>query len=263
MSTLLYGAISGFIEASICHPLDTVKTRIQNRSSTKKIGIVQTCQKIYAKEGVRGFYHGLGAVYVGIIPKNAIRFFSFEQYNSYTKNTFLSGILAGATEAILIVNPTEVCKIRIQTQYNSMRETSNIKYTNIYQTFYSIFKTEGISPFYRGLIPTIMRQSINQGANFYTFHTLKKNTDISPFILGAISGSIGPILNNPIDVVKTRMQASNSNVKVLNVVIELFAQQGIGGFYKGLGPRLLRIVPGQGITFGVYEFLKQNKFNKK
>ena len=144
-----------------------------------------------------------------------------------------------------------------------MRETSNIKYTNIYQTFYSIFKTEGISPFYRGLIPTIMRQSINQGANFYTFHTLKKNTDISPFILGAISGSIGPILNNPIDVVKTRMQASNSNVKVLNVVIELFAQQGIGGFYKGLGPRLLRIVPGQGITFGVYEFLKQNKFNKK
>lgn len=260
MSTLLYGAISGFIEASICHPLDTVKTRIQNRSSTKKVGIVQTCKKIHAKEGLRGFYHGLGAVYLGIIPKNAIRFFSFEQYYSYTKNTFLSGILAGATEAILIVNPTEVCKIRIQAQYNSMRETSNIKYTNIYQTFYTIFKSEGISPFYRGLIPTILRQSMNQGANFTIFHTLKQNTDISPFILGAISGSIGPILNNPIDVIKTRMQASNASISISRVIKEIVDKHGITGFYKGLGPRLFRIVPGQGITFGVYEFLKQYKF---
>jgi solute carrier family 25 citrate transporter 1 len=257
MSTLLYGAISGFIEASICHPLDTVKTRIQNRSSTKKIGIVQTIQKIHAKEGLRGFYHGLGAVYLGIIPKNAIRFFSFEQYYSYTKNFFLSGILAGATEAILIVNPTEVCKIRIQAQYNSMQETSNVKYTNIYQTFYSIFKSEGVTPFYRGLVPTIMRQSVNQGANFTIFHTLKQNTDISPFILGAISGSMGPILNNPIDVVKTRMQASNSSISISKIIKEIFAQNGLIGFYKGLGPRLLRIVPGQGITFGVYEFLKK------
>ena len=256
MSTLLYGAITGFLEASICHPLDTVKTRIQNRNSSKKLGIVQTCQKIYAKEGLRGFYHGLGAVYLGIIPKNAIRFYSFEQYRNFTQNTFLSGILAGATEAVLVVNPTEVCKIRIQAQYNSMRETTNVKYKSIHQTFYSIFASEGISPFYRGLVPTIMRQSINQGANFYTFHTLKKNTDISPFILGAVSGSIGPILNNPIDVVKTRMQASNSNVNVLNVIQKVFAQDGLKGFYKGLGPRLLRIVPGQGITFGVYEFLK-------
>lgn len=257
MSTLLYGAISGFIEASICHPLDTVKTRIQNRSSANKIGLVQTCQKIHAKEGVRGFYHGLGAVYLGIIPKNAIRFYSFEQYNAFTNNTLLSGILAGATEAILIVNPTEVCKIRIQAQYNSMRETSNVKYTNIYQTFYSIAKAEGLTPFYRGLVPTILRQSMNQGANFYTFHWLKKkNTTISPFILGAISGSIGPILNNPIDVIKTRMQSSTTEVSITKVIKDVLQKHGILGFYKGLGPRLLRIVPGQGITFGVYEYLK-------
>jgi solute carrier family 25 citrate transporter 1 len=257
MTVLLYGAITGFLEASLCHPLDTIKTRIQNRTFNK-IGIIKTVQKIYYKEGVCGFYHGLGAVYVGIIPKNAIRFFSFETYHQYTKNTFLSGILAGITEAILVVNPTEVCKIRIQAQYNSVRDTNHIKYKTIHQTFYSILTSEGVGPFYRGVIPTIIRQSVNQGTNFFTFYHLKNETDLPSFIIGAISGSIGPILNNPIDVIKTRMQASTSKPFVPIIMREIYAQNGWKGFYTGLGSRLLRIVPGQAITFGVYEYLKKN-----
>jgi solute carrier family 25 citrate transporter 1 len=259
MSSLFFGAIAGFTEASICHPLDTIKTRMQNRQGIEKIGIFKTFQKIYYKEGYRGFYHGLTAVYSGVIPKNAVRFYSFEKAKEWTGNNFISGLFAGAIEAILVVNPTDVCKIRIQSQYNSIRDSTNVKYKSIYQTFYTIASQEGILPFYRGLIPTILRQSINQATNFFTFHTIKNNFDISPFIIGAFSGSLGPILNNPIDVIKTRMQSSVIKVSILQITRTIYAKDGFRGFYKGLGARLLRIIPGQSITFGVYEFLKNYK----
>lgn len=95
-------------------------------------------------------YKGLMAVYTGIIPKMAIRFVSFEYYrdvlgswheryvvaaptaaveNNNKNNddgksassanapsqsvTFLAGLLSGLTEAITVVTPAEVCKIRM------------------------------------------------------------------------------------------------------------------------------------------------------
>jgi len=268
-SPFFYGAVAGFVECSVCHPLDTLKTRMQNRhtrtSTNNQVGFLTTARKIYTKEGLRGFYHGLTAVYSGVIPKNALRFYSFETYRRWTHgDTFVAGMLAGATEAILIVNPTEVCKLRIQAQYNSIRDTSpssgsTIRYKNIYQTAWRIVRKEGIAPFYRGLGATILRQSTNQALNFYAFHSLRKQfPDSTPFLLGMISGSLGPLVNHPLDVLKTRIQCSETRVSSLQVLSEVYRNHGLLGFYKGLGPRLLRIVPGQGITFGIYEFLNKN-----
>jgi len=255
MPALLFGAISGFVEVSICHPLDTVKTRVQN-SKSNTFTIIKN---IYQKEGIKGYYRGLTAVYLSVIPKNAIRFSSFHYYNSIIHSNFLSGLLAGMTEAIMVVNPTEVCKIRIQTQYNSVRNPESvIKYKNIYQTIFLILKEEGISPFYRGLVPTILRQSLNQASNFYFFNLLNQEYDLNPFISGCISGSIGPIFNNPLDVIKTKIQTSIKKIKVLDIIHSIIKNDGIKGFYKGLFPRLLRIIPGQGITFTVFDYLHKN-----
>jgi solute carrier family 25 citrate transporter 1 len=255
MSALIFGAISGFVEVSICHPLDTIKTRVQNRNSNT----FKTIKNIYNKEGIKGYYRGLTAVYLSVIPKNAIRFSSFHYYNSIINNNFYSGLLAGMTEAIVIVNPTEVCKIRIQSQYNSVRNPESIiKYKNIYQTIFLILKEEGISPFYRGIIPTVLRQSLNQATNFYFFNLLKNEYDLNPFISGCISGSIGPIFNNPLDVIKTKIQTSIHQIKMLDIINSIIKNDGIKGFYKGLFPRLLRIIPGQGITFTVYDYLQKN-----
>lgn len=34
-------------------------------------------------------------------------------------------------------------------------------------------------------------------------------------------------------------------------------QEGFHAFYKGITPRIMRVAPGQAVTFTVYEFLKQ------
>ncbi len=36
----------------------------------------------------------------------------------------------------------------------------------------------------------------------------------------------------------------------------LHRQEGFHAFYKGITPRIMRVAPGQAVTFTVYEFLK-------
>jgi solute carrier family 25 citrate transporter 1 len=254
MNSLLSGACAGFIETSICHPLEIVKTRLQNRNDHKNL--YKIASGIYTKEGWKGFYRGLFIVYTSIIPKNAIRFSTFEIYNNYFQNTLIAGSLAGITESIIIVTPFDVCRLRLLSQYNSFHEQKDKK--NVLSMIHYIFQKEGIQGFYKGILYTSLRQAINQSTNFFVYHYLKSHYDISSFLAGSISGAIGPILNNPLDVMKTRFQSSETKFNTLSIITKIYHEFGLIGFYKGLFPRLLRIVPGQGITFFTYDYLSHS-----
>lgn len=81
---LVAGGAAGVVESSCCHPLDTVKTRMQLRSkggSTK--GPIATASRIVSHEGFFALYKGLSAVMAGIVPKMAVRFSSFETYKEW------------------------------------------------------------------------------------------------------------------------------------------------------------------------------------
>ena len=74
---------------------------------------------------------------------------------------------------------------------------------------------------------------------------------------GMISGSIGPLLNNPFDV-KTRFMNPSYNKKytsISNTLITILKEEGIGSLYKGMGLRIIRVGGGQAITFSVIENL--------
>jgi hypothetical protein len=312
------GAVAGFVESTICHPLDTIKTRMQIRKQQSSIDYVRarsslhepevikalnslaepkivlrteaassktrfsvggsgavainrihdpdtlskdlhpssnkppqisttirhsplvaaplgplgTARRMINREGFLSLYKGLTAVYSGIIPKMAIRFVAFEQYReimqkmltsrsiSHVKHNssvnFIAGLLSGLTEAVIIVTPAEVCKIRMQAQYNSLMDPAQMahrKYTNVVQTAITIVREEGLSALYKGVLPTMLRQGCNQAVNFTMYNWFKslildaQNTDsdkvheLKPWqslLLGGISGGFGPLLNNPL-----------------------------------------------------------------
>lgn len=95
---LLSGGVAGFCESIACHPLDTIKVRLQLRGATirsiptpgstknappikpRSNNFVSVGIQIARKEGLLALYKGLGAVVAGIVPKMAIRFSSFEAY---------------------------------------------------------------------------------------------------------------------------------------------------------------------------------------
>lgn len=81
---LVAGGIAGVVESSCCHPLDTIKTRMQLRTSAgSKRGPIATASRIVSHEGFFALYKGLSAVMAGIVPKMAVRFTSFEAYKGW------------------------------------------------------------------------------------------------------------------------------------------------------------------------------------
>lgn len=290
---LVAGGTAGLMEALFCHPLDTIKVRMQlyrrvADSTVKAPGFIKTGVSIAKNEGFFSLYKGLGAVCIGIVPKMAIRFSSFEYYKTWFQPTstgslstgavFVSGLAAGVTEAVAIVNPMEVVKIRMQAQSNSMKDpTVKPKYTNAIQAGYLIVREEGFGTFYRGVSLTALRQATNQGVNFTVYSDLRRRlqnyhqSDNVPgwqtSSIGLISGALGPLCNAPIDVIKTRLQKERAHgnesatKRILRIGTRLIQEEGVKAFYKGVTPRIMRVAPGQAVTFTVYEYM-QDVLNK-
>ncbi|CAM0138488.1 unnamed protein product [Umbelopsis sp. WA50703] len=296
LTHLVAGGSAGLVEACTCHPLDTIKVRMQlsksgsRGASGKRLGFFGVGAKIVKNESVWALYKGLGAVVSGIVPKMAIRFSSFEFYKSAladpetqrvsTKATFLAGLGAGITEAVMVVTPMDVIKIRLQAQRHSMADPMDIpKYRNAGHAAYTIVKEEGVSALYKGVSLTALRQATNQAVNFTAYQEMKKycqkyqKLDELPsyqhLVLGGVSGAMGPMSNAPIDTIKTRIQKSNEPGsgwhRFKTVTTEIYAKEGWRAFYKGLTPRLLRVAPGQAVTFMVYEKVRSwlDLFNEK
>jgi len=283
------------------------------------LGPFGTARRIIQREGPMALYKGLTAVYTGIVPKMAIRFVSFEYYRdvlggwydtfqssssgggsstSMTTSsippqvTFFAGLLSGLTEAILVVTPAEVCKIRMQSQYHSLMDPTqmtHIKYKNVVQTAALVVKEEGLGALYKGVVPTMLRQGCNQAVNFTAYNWSKKRvlawkreraaaeedggnvvtTESSSeitldhwqsLLLGGLSGGMGPLVNNPLDVVKTRMQkqvirpgTEPKYKSLMQSCVVIAREEGTLALWKGITPRLMRIMPGQAITFMTYE----------
>ncbi|KAI6046425.1 mitochondrial carrier domain-containing protein [Pisolithus marmoratus] len=280
------GGMAGAMEALCCQPLDTIKVRMQlSRSGRapgmKPRGFIATGAMIVRRETPLALYKGLGAVLSGIIPKMAIRFASFETYKSWLTdkvteqtsvgNIFVAGLAAGTTEAVAVVCPMEVVKIRLQAQQHSLADPMEMpRYRNAAHAVYTIVHEEGVATLYRGVGLTALRQATNQGTNFTTYQELKKlaykyQPELSELpsyqymVIGLISGAMGPFSNAPVDTIKTRLQkatyepGTSAFQKVAAIAKEMWKQEGFRSFYKGITPRVLRVAPGQAIVFAVYE----------
>jgi solute carrier family 25 citrate transporter 1 len=165
----------------------------------------------------------------------------------------------------------EVVKIRLQAQHHSMSDPLDIpKYRNAAHAAYTVVKEEGFGALYRGVGLTAVRQGTNQAVNFTAYQAFKKwANDYQPqyadtqlpswqhLLLGGISGAMGPMSNAPIDTIKTRIQRAPNPTgergftRFMHVTKDLIAHEGVRAFYKGLTPRVMRVAPGQAVTFMV------------
>lgn len=82
----------------------------------------------------------------------------------------------------------------------------------------------------------------------------------SNFVLGLVSGSVATILNNPLDVAKTRVQSQHAAEAALppraSVVLswQIFCEEGWRGIGRGLPARLMRSAPGHGLLYMAFEY---------
>jgi len=80
---LAMGAIAKAFSSTLTYPLQVMKSRLYQRSSTNNqrplyTGMVDVCTKTFKAQGVRGFYSGLVPQLMKTVPSSALTFFAYE-----------------------------------------------------------------------------------------------------------------------------------------------------------------------------------------
>jgi hypothetical protein len=79
---------------------------------------------------------------------------------------------------------------------------------------------------------------------------------------GAVSGTLSTLVTFPFDTIRRRMQIQRlhytpgERLTGIQMIARLLKKDGIKGFYRGLTPEILKVVPMVGSMFTVYEFMK-------
>jgi len=175
---------------------------------------------------------------------------------------FVAGGVAGTT-GVIVTSPLDVVQTRLQSSFVKLTpaSASNLATANgvvtaannsnrfgflVYSYMKHIAKTEGFFGLYKGLVPNLMGIAPSRAIYFAVYSKSKAffaSTQLSnsswTHMLSALSASWSvSTLTNPIWFVKTRMQldlsATGQQRRITDVVKEVFKNEGIGGFYRGL-----------------------------
>jgi hypothetical protein len=77
------------------------------------------------------------------------------------------------------------------------------------------------------------------------------------FIAGGMGGMVGATMTCPLEVVKTVLQSKEQkNKSVVRVVGGILRYEGLPGFFKGIGPMVLGVVPARATYFATYDGTK-------
>ena len=128
------GGVTGAMEITITYPTEYTKTVMQLYPDLNKKGMFKVISETMAARGYFGLYRGYSSLLFFSIPKNYVRFgaFSYMQENVFTQpssmTNFVSGLVAGASEATLVVTPMETIKVKLIHD----KFSENPKYTNLF-----------------------------------------------------------------------------------------------------------------------------------
>jgi solute carrier family 25 (mitochondrial 2-oxodicarboxylate transporter), member 21 len=177
----------------------------------------------------------------------------------------LTGASAGATEAFVVV-PFELVKIRVQDH------NATTRYKGVLDCAIRIVRQSGPLGLYQGFESTVWRHivwnagyfgCISQVRSLMPTATTRENAMVNDLVAGSVGGTVGTLLNTPLDVVKSRIQSGSMGSEsrgqkvpwVWPGVIEVYKAEGVTALYKGLVPKLVRFAPGGGILLVVYTFV--------
>lgn len=265
---LLAGSFAGVSGKIVEYPFDTVKVKLQCQEvslRSHKMGTYECARSILKFEGLRGFYRGLATPMVGSVMENIVLFVAYGKIQKLIQQgsdepltipqLALSGAIAGSTVSA-VLTPVELIKCKIQMHGNL--------YSSTFDCIAKTIRSTGITGLYKGHAATFARESFGGAAWFgvyeYTCRQLsedgKKDSLAAPYLMfaGALSGIAYNTVLFPADVVKSQIQAENSNERnYLRRLRALYATEGVRGLYRGYGITFIRAIPANAIILASYE----------
>jgi solute carrier family 25 citrate transporter 1 len=207
--SFIAGGVAGATEALVTQPFEVTKVRLQLGHGPP--GIAKNMVDTVGRAGPSGLYYGIQAQLLQVAFKGAIRFASFEQFKALLPpgSTFTAGTLAGLTEAIVWVAPTERLKVLRQTELSGAAGTGGAG-GSVFRAAAHVLQTQGLQGLWLGTGPTAARQAIANGGRFFMFDAFKKrlpDKSYSAALAGGLTGAASVVFTNPVDVIKTHIRA--------------------------------------------------------
>mmetsp|Transcript_11096 Transcript_11096/g.12701 ORF Transcript_11096/g.12701 Transcript_11096/m.12701 type:complete len:401 (+) Transcript_11096:213-1415(+) len=176
---LLSGALSGMTAASVTHPMDVIRIRLQTQKELR--GVVDAIKSVHAENGMRTFYKGYVPAMLSLSPFIAINFATMDTLKTWyfgeekslskkelqKRNPFAIlglGAVAGIV-AQTCCYPLDTVRRRMQLKGNNYSGTIN--------AFSTILKDEGALGFYKGMSANALKVVPNNAIRFAAFDMLK------------------------------------------------------------------------------------------
>jgi solute carrier family 25 carnitine/acylcarnitine transporter 20/29 len=282
------GGVAGMAGVVAGAPLDTVRVRQQQPTMGRpKEGAFRLLHGMLKREGFTSLFRGMSYPMSTAAVQNAICFEAYEVMARYLGRqlhssshirqnspsalpfswVFWSGCFAGAVQTV-IVTPIDLLKIRLQLQ---TARPGSLEYVGPLRMLRLLMSTEGIPALYRGTVVTALRDIPSHGVYFAAFEGLReyfdpgsrsgtaKSSEASIWAAGGIAGAVSWLVIYPLDVVKSRIQATTTTSAPFNSWIECMSQsvvkEGPGILVRGLGSTLTRAFLVNSAIFSVYEYV--------
>lgn len=248
----MLSAVSGSLFTSlIVTPLDVVRVRLQSQPKPSVTSNIAQLAKAASSTGLS-------------LPPNL-------------------GVTACCREVFFMGNNAEYCVAApdIGTMRSAdgalavdcaVQETERRTFNSTMDAFRKIARNEGVTTLWRGLSPTlVMTVPANiiyfTGYDWLRFNSRSPinrtiNDNYAPLVAGAFARIVAAIVVSPIEMFRTRMQASHGDsktghfAKTFNGIREMTQTSGYSSLWRGLTLTLWRDVPFSGIYWWGYETIR-------
>lgn len=277
------GAVAAGSATVVFHPVDTVKTVLQHGGSG-----ISTIKNL----GARALYRGVVPAALSMAPACALRMGTYETVKEFLLDSNGAGqallpprgALISFSSALSVVSsalvrsPLDMVKTQVQAGASSGTRSA----------LKSAWANGGVAGLYRGLGLSLMRDVPFFSVNLTLYEQLRlrkieqrcavgsmsgkdKKAELSPYeavLIGAISQGVAAWCTNPVDVLKTRVQAAAVSPRTGHVgfgdgiraaMCDMLRQGVLRSIMRGAMMRTASICPQGCVYYPVYEFCQQLK----
>ncbi|KAL4494587.1 hypothetical protein ABPG72_004489 [Tetrahymena utriculariae] len=157
--------------------------------------------------------------------------------------------LVASLASVIIFAPFDVARTKL-----------NLNNQPLPQLLSSIYKTEGLKGFYRGLAMSSATTPLSISLYLFLYSKAKnftkshcENNILSNTVASVATGVVCNTITNPLWLLKTRIQATNKGL--FQNASEIYNKDGFRGYYRGLGTSFLGLIH-LAVYFPLYEILK-------
>jgi len=273
------GLFAGVFSRTITAPFERLKfiNQVHYKGTDKPPGMLTGMKNLYQQDGFKGLFRGNLVTVIRSGPETSIKLAVFDQCKAMIAQNKSKGLnsfdlfWAGATAGVVssaVTFPLVVIRTRLAAAPTGT-------YSGILDTITKMAKSEGmIAPFFKGLQPTILGVIPNSGLNLMTYDVLKRimigeGAHAQPatwkfMFIGGVSALLSSTLLYPTQIVTARlvmqglMENQGQRKGMIGVTKDIFKLEGFSGFFKGYQAAIVKIIFGNAVSFGSYEFLKKS-----